>query len=99
METALKSGGFAASELQQAIERHIIQKTWGRVYRLQVDVLPDRIVIHGRTATYYAKQLALEAALEALCSTDVTGVELDIHVGTPSAFSNRIVPFLNNTCS
>ena len=98
MRTLQKESVAPELELEQAIERQILQKTWGRVSRLQVNVLDHRVVVHGRTATYYAKQLALEAALEAIGSCDDTAVELDIHVGPPNRFAHSAVPFLNNAC-
>jgi BON domain len=79
-----------APGLEQAIARQILQRTWGRISRLRVNVHDDRIVVHGHTATYYAKQLALEAALETLGSTDVMNVELDIHVSARNRFANRL---------
>ena len=75
---------FGDTNFQQVAERLIVQRTWGRVHGLQVEVLSDRLVVHGRTSTYYAKQLALEGAMEALGSTDASAVELDIQVGDGS---------------
>jgi hypothetical protein len=89
----LQKDGPSAPNLEHAIERHIVQRTWGRVYRLQVNLLDNRIVVHGRTSTYYAKQLALEAALDALGSTDASTVELDIHVGSSASPTYRTPPW------
>lgn len=75
---------FGGTNLQQFAERLIVQRSWGRVHGLHVELLSDRLVVHGRTSTYYAKQLALEGAMEALASTDVSAVELDIQVGDGS---------------
>jgi hypothetical protein len=69
-----------SAELAQAIERQIVQRTWGRIHRLQVEVIDDRVVVHGCTQTYYSKQLALEGVLDVI--DDLTRVELDIHVAT-----------------
>jgi hypothetical protein len=41
-------------------------KTHGRVHRLIVELCDQLVVLHGRTKTYYAKQLAQHAALELL---------------------------------
>jgi hypothetical protein len=41
------------------------EKTSGLIRDLRVDVMPREIVLSGRAATYYAKQLATHAALEA----------------------------------
>jgi hypothetical protein len=66
------------SDLEQALERHIAQRTWGRIQRLGVELAEDRVIVHGCTATYYAKQLALVAVREVL---DAMPVQLDIQVG------------------
>ena len=67
------------AELAQAIERQIVQRTWGRIHRLQVEVIDDRVVVHGYTQTHYSKQLALEGVRDVI--DDSTRVELDIQVG------------------
>jgi hypothetical protein len=69
-----------SEDLAQAIERQIVQRTWGRIHRLQVEVIDDRVVVHGYTQSYYSKQLALEGVLDVI--DDSTRVELDIHVAT-----------------
>lgn len=68
------------TDLTQAIERQIVQRTWGRIHRLEVEVADDRVVIHGLTSSYYSKQLALEAALDAIGANGAAKVELDIEV-------------------
>jgi hypothetical protein len=82
-------GKLDGAELEQVVERQIVQRTWGRIHRLAVEVRDDRLIVHGCTASYYAKQLALQAALEVLDSTDATCVELDIQVGDPRRFATR----------
>lgn len=47
------------------VERLVRQRTSGLVRGLRVEVLPGEVVITGRASTYYAKQLATHAALEA----------------------------------
>jgi hypothetical protein len=69
--------------LAQAIERQIVQRTWGRIHRLQVEVIKDRVVVHGYTQTHYVKQLALEGVRDVIGDCD--GVELDVQVGPHSA--------------
>jgi hypothetical protein len=68
--------------LEQTIERQILQRTWGFLHHVRVDVREDRVVVHGYTSRYYHKQLAIQAALEALRFRDPVPVELDIIVGT-----------------
>src|SRR5262245_58575558 len=67
------------AELTQAIERQIELRTWGRIHRLQVEVIDDRVVVHGYTQTHYAKQLALEGVRDVIGS--FAHVELDVQVG------------------
>jgi len=67
--------------LAQTIERRIELRAWGRIHRLEVEVIDDRVIVHGCTATYHSKQLALEGVLDILGSTGATQVELDIQVG------------------
>lgn len=59
------------------LERWIDQKTNGRIYRLSVETIGDRVIVHGCSSTHYAKQLALAAALDMLQPGQV---ELDICV-------------------
>lgn len=66
------------AELKVALERQIVQRTWGRIHRLAVEVTADRIVIRGWTSSYYVKQLALVAVREVV---EAMPVELDIQVG------------------
>lgn len=68
------------AELVHAIERQIVQRTWGRIHRLQVELIDDRVVVHGCTQSYHSKQLALEGVLDVI--DDSTRVELDIQVAT-----------------
>jgi hypothetical protein len=73
-----------AEQVAQSIERQIVQRTWGRIHRLAVEVIDDRVIVHGCTSTYYCKQLALEGVLDVLGSSRSTQVELDIQVGCAS---------------
>jgi len=47
------------------VERTVREKTSGLIRDLRVESAPGEIVLTGRAATYYAKQLATHAALEA----------------------------------
>jgi hypothetical protein len=78
-------------ELAQTIERRIVQRAWGRIHRLEVEVIDGRVIVRGCTSTYYLKQLALEGVLDILGSTGTTQVDLDIRVGAivPSSFAHR----------
>lgn len=44
----------------------ILLRRWGRyVCDFRVEMLPNGLILHGWTSTYYAKQLAQHAAAEA----------------------------------
>jgi hypothetical protein len=69
------------AELKQPIERHIRQRTSQRIDQLHVQVDGNRVIVHGQASCYYVKQLAIQAALEALGSRLVADVR--IGVGAP----------------
>jgi hypothetical protein len=81
-----------AGQLAQIIERQVVQRTWGRIHRLEVEVIDDRVIVHGCTSSYHSKQLALEGVLDVLDSPGPTHVELDIQVGAgpPSSMNRRL---------
>ena len=54
----------ANDALAARIEARIEGRVRGRIYSLHVICSGDSITLHGRTRTYYAKQLAQEAALD-----------------------------------
>jgi len=54
--------------LEERVEQVVHSRTSGRIRGLRVQVQDGRVVISGRTATYYNKQLATHAALEAASS-------------------------------
>ncbi len=71
-------------ELGQIIERRIMERTWRRIRQLRVKVCAERVVVHGQTLCYYAKQLAIQAVLEALREAGVTAVvDVRIRVSAP----------------
>ena len=55
----------ARQMLVARVERMVREKTSGLIRDLRVAVIPGEIVLTGRASTYYAKQLATHAALEA----------------------------------
>ena len=70
--------------LEGSIERRIAERTWGRVHWLRVAVGDGRAVVSGYAPSYYIKQLAIQAALEALGTDESLLPVLDIQVGTGS---------------
>jgi hypothetical protein len=69
-----------AGERVRWIERHISERTWGRVDQLAVEVIDGQVRVRGRTRTYYLKQLAIQACLEVLGTPSPVGLEVDIEV-------------------
>ena len=48
----------------QRIESQVLRRLGNRVRDLRVIVRHDGVILHGRTNTYHAKQLAQHAAME-----------------------------------
>ena len=44
--------------LRQELESHVRARTGGRLRKLDIELSPDGIVLHGETTTYHVKQLA-----------------------------------------
>ena len=72
---------MSSPDLLASIKRQIVNRTWGRVSQLQMERVNDRISIHGFTASYYVKQLVLQAVLESLDEKTGMPVALDSKVG------------------
>ena len=58
--------------LVDRVERLVAQRTGGMIRSLRVECFDGTLVLSGRTATYYAKQLASHAALEGCGDVPVT---------------------------
>ncbi len=69
---------LAGPELAEDLERRIVQRTWGRIHRLQVERQGDQVIVRGYSPSYYVKQLALLAVQE---MGQAVSVQLDIQVG------------------
>jgi hypothetical protein len=77
------------ADFAQTVEREIVQRTWGRIHQLQVEVSGDRLHVHGYTPSYYVKQLAIQAVLEKQESFGSPPVDVDIQVGAGEAGFHR----------
>jgi hypothetical protein len=62
----------------ETIEKFVQSRTGGMIRGLRVDVHNEEVVLSGRTTTYYNKQLATHAALDAV--EDVVSLTNDIEV-------------------
>jgi hypothetical protein len=71
----------AAFDRARSLERHIMERTWGRVDHLAVEVTDERVRVRGWTRSYYIKQLAIQACLEAAACPTPAGLAVDIEVG------------------
>ena len=52
-------------EIAETVERYVQLRTGGTIRGLQVEVQNGEVILTGRTSTYYNKQLATHAALDA----------------------------------
>ena len=68
---------LAGPELEEDLERRILQRTCGQIHRLQVERQGDHVVVRGYSPSYYVKQLALSAVQEI---GQTVPVQLDIQV-------------------
>lgn len=66
------SGGSVGQGISERIERYVRSRTGGMIKGLRVDVHDRQVVISGRTTTYYNKQLATHAALDAVENVSLT---------------------------
>jgi hypothetical protein len=62
------------------MKRRIVERTGGRVGRLQVEWEFGRIVIRGDSPSYFLKQQILQAALESLAGNKGLCVALNLEV-------------------
>jgi osmotically-inducible protein OsmY len=66
----------ATSELTELVERVIRNRTGGQIRELRVDVFNGEVVLTGQTSTYYTKQLATHAALDAVEKEKIVGRDM-----------------------
>lgn len=73
-ETQQRSVRRLAEEIEGLVQR----RTGGQIRGLHVEVYQDRVVITGRASTYYAKQLAQHAAMDA-AGHDCVSNEIEVY--------------------
>jgi hypothetical protein len=54
------------TQLQTDLEQHILHGTSRRVRELAVELVSEAVVLKGRTASYYVKQLAQQGVRDLL---------------------------------
>lgn len=80
---SMTCNGFPASlvaipvdDLSGRLEALITRRACGQIRDLRVVCQEDRVVLQGRSRTYHAKQLAQEAALDALGASPALANEI-----------------------
>jgi hypothetical protein len=68
-------------DLAGHLETWIEQRTGGRIRDVRVEIVGRRVIVHGHAGSYYVRQLALAAVLDALRMEWIDQVDLDVHVG------------------
>ena len=63
---------FSARELADTVERYVRLRTGGTIRSLHVEVSEGEVILSGHTSTYYNKQLATHAALDAASELSLT---------------------------
>lgn len=59
-------------DLANVVELSVLRRTGGLVSQLRVDVYGREVVLSGRAVSYYGKQLATHAALDAVRDNTIT---------------------------
>ena len=62
---SLSADPLTRDNFARDLEQLVRQRTGGLIRGLRVECQGDEIIVSGRTTTYYAKQLATHAALDA----------------------------------
>jgi hypothetical protein len=67
MDTTTPATQIEPSTPDQAaeLESHVQRKLWGWVREFQLEIAEEGIILRGRAQTFYAKQLAQQAIMEA----------------------------------
>ena len=64
--------GSSLREIAETVERYVRLRTGGTIRSLHVEVQDGEVILTGRTSTYYNKQLATHAALDAADELSLT---------------------------
>ena len=79
-----------SSFLRSELERLVQVRTGRRVRHLAIEVLPERVVLHGRTTSYYVKQLAQHGVRDLLPHVpleNVIAVEQKVEMQPPGVLT------------
>ncbi|MCX7422575.1 MAG: BON domain-containing protein [Planctomycetia bacterium] len=70
--TPQEMAGGSLREIAETVERYVRLRTGGTIRSLHVEVQDGEVILTGRTSTYYNKQLATHAALDAADELSLT---------------------------
>jgi hypothetical protein len=60
---------MSAHHTQHDLERHVRERTGGRIRDRAVELCPERVILRGRTGSYHVKQLAQHGVWDLLPQT------------------------------
>ena len=63
---------FSPSELQRKLVNRVRERTGRRVRDLEVELLPQKVVLHGHATSYHIKQLAQHGVRDLLPHVELT---------------------------
>jgi hypothetical protein len=66
--------------LEQAVMGRIVNRTWGRMQALAIELTDGELVVRGSSPCHYVKQLALQAVLDVLSSDSSTKIGINFQV-------------------
>lgn len=72
LSSSQEISGSSLREIAETVERYVRLRTGGTIRSLHVEVQDGEVILTGRTSTYYNKQLATHAALDAADELSLT---------------------------
>ncbi len=63
---------------EERLESMLLRRLGNRIRDLRVVVLPNGLILQGRTGTYHAKQIAQHAAME-VADLPIVANEIEVH--------------------
>ena len=57
--------------LREELESRVRARTGGRLRKLDIELSPDGVILHGETSTYHVKQLAQHGIRDLLPNVDL----------------------------
>jgi hypothetical protein len=71
-----------SQSLQQEVESHVQARTGRRVRDLAIELRSERVILRGRAASYYVKQLAQQGVREVLPHVELEN-DITVLAGAP----------------